>query len=657
MKKLFIIISCLVVLSFSTFADISDAFTNSIQQAQNYEKQQKWIHALSEYYNAMEASPSEGHEALDRYTEIYKEIYNGNPGPGEYDDFSLYAGWIDLIKETEDFFSENPVADFVYEMIKLDPDYDTMTYSYEMYMTGVYSEKANDILTAVISGFEKSKNSNWKKIPYNWPAVSVYEASKSNEVPLAVYDTPEEIKGAKNYRFISTSIEVPNSSTSYSYRGNQFSPELGVKSASPAWVPAVTTLTDTGIFSKDPLFQSAYTMQFDLIDEDGNILISSELQPVPIEEQKQRSSYFLSKRDSEFVLKGVKPADAKKIDSGNFRIRINQLNLNSVVLKGKQRLAKEAETKSISEVKSDAMMLGLSQNDVNVLYGYNNSGTVDFEAEYTVDWTPEYTKVFPLKADGIKTAKIHEDLGSIIAIVKNAKQEKINEENRKAEEIRQAEEARIAAELKAEEEAKLAEEERLAAEKAWIEAEKARLEQERVQLEIEQARIAKENEKYRNPVVCAELFEPSCSDSATAVTTVEQTTRNGQNAIIFSGNTGSVKTDWGWYEINCYDEKALEWFKDSNGISFSVLGDGNTYSVTFCMGQTTYSYKFKTTKNKITVVNVPYSKLTHDDYTPKIPFHIKDITGFRFKFLNISGNARYPSNKKFSITVFDPALK
>ena len=104
MKKTISIVVAFIVGN-ALFAQ-SAKYTEFMAQAQKYEQEKKWVHALGAYYDAMEEEPDFG-EPFYAYKKLSEVIEAGNPGYGEFDDFSQYDGWIEIMQEYESYWSEN----------------------------------------------------------------------------------------------------------------------------------------------------------------------------------------------------------------------------------------------------------------------------------------------------------------------------------------------------------------------------------------------------------------------------------------------------------------------------------------------------------------------------------------------------------------------
>ena len=99
MKRMYKVIAAAAVIFLGTaFAFAGEAeYDKLLAQAKEYESKKQWVRALSAYWDAMDAEPSRnGIEACKAFINIENAIEEGNPGLGEYDDFSRYDGWLEL---------------------------------------------------------------------------------------------------------------------------------------------------------------------------------------------------------------------------------------------------------------------------------------------------------------------------------------------------------------------------------------------------------------------------------------------------------------------------------------------------------------------------------------------------------------------------------
>lgn len=83
-----------------TFAT-AESYASLLAKGKEYEKNKKYFHALSSYWDAMVAEPTEkAAEAYEAYTTLIELIEDGKPGYGNFDDmFDMYDGWQALLRD------------------------------------------------------------------------------------------------------------------------------------------------------------------------------------------------------------------------------------------------------------------------------------------------------------------------------------------------------------------------------------------------------------------------------------------------------------------------------------------------------------------------------------------------------------------------------
>ena len=121
------------------FADKAQ-YDKLLAEGKAYEEKCQWVHAMGAYWDAMGSNLGDAEEAQEGFERIYNVFgeygYVGhdipNPGPGEYDDFSRYDGWIELCKDFEIYWNEHPGEIFTtnLECSKGDVDMKSRTASY-----------------------------------------------------------------------------------------------------------------------------------------------------------------------------------------------------------------------------------------------------------------------------------------------------------------------------------------------------------------------------------------------------------------------------------------------------------------------------------------------------------------------------------------------
>ena len=134
-------------------------------------KENKVCHLLAFLYEIYSDSDLKSSSTRDYYISLSENIKQGNPGFGNYDDFSKYDNWILLLKDTEKYFSEHSLYELIPENLTLiSSNMKERTYTY-----GVkFSQKKSEIFDVIKTGFDKAWNESWSDVPKNWPKYSIY---------------------------------------------------------------------------------------------------------------------------------------------------------------------------------------------------------------------------------------------------------------------------------------------------------------------------------------------------------------------------------------------------------------------------------------------------------------------------------------------------
>ena len=154
------------------FAEGSD-YESLLAKARKYEEQGRYMYALGTYWDAMKADPKKAKDAYYAYVELAKTLSSGNPGYGEFDEFSIYDGWLALCKDFEQYWTENCPNCFSFRIDKGELDMATRTATYYVYISVGKSSKFDDMAGYVIHGFQSKWKKSWTGIPKEWPQVSV----------------------------------------------------------------------------------------------------------------------------------------------------------------------------------------------------------------------------------------------------------------------------------------------------------------------------------------------------------------------------------------------------------------------------------------------------------------------------------------------------
>lgn len=172
MKQLMLVIG--ILLNFTlVFAQTS---AELIEKGKKYEAENEYVYAMSCYYDAVAIGDENIELAYNSYMTLEKSIENGNPGPGEFDDFSLYDGWLSLLKNAEKYATEYIpyIIYFPGTFEKGEINYENRTAKYYAKVEFDHSAKYERIYEVIKTGLRKSHRKDWKSISQEWPKVSVF---------------------------------------------------------------------------------------------------------------------------------------------------------------------------------------------------------------------------------------------------------------------------------------------------------------------------------------------------------------------------------------------------------------------------------------------------------------------------------------------------
>ncbi len=203
MKVCKIIVCFLFVVSFSVGnggtisaeerKEIANLYAKSMQEAKQYENSKDWIWALNAYYNALETwrNWDEAMSAYKAYSELASIIESGMPGRGEFDKFSLYEGWKNLLIETEEY--GNTIFPYElyfgsFETVKLDLENKSADYSVRV--SFAHSTRYLKTVGVVAKGYAKARQDAWTELPEKFPDAPLTKNSlwiKTNETKMSAF--------------------------------------------------------------------------------------------------------------------------------------------------------------------------------------------------------------------------------------------------------------------------------------------------------------------------------------------------------------------------------------------------------------------------------------------------------------------------------------
>lgn len=336
MKKLISVFALCALFCSGIFAQ-SDEYTTLLKKAKDYEEKKLYVSALCTYYDAVKATPSqEDSEAMQNYKKLGGCIDIGNPGYGEFDEFSLYDDWLVLLKDFEQYWTENPPIAVHFEDIERGKiDRETRTASYSVKTWYGYSPKANIIGVRIINGLDKVRRDDWDGISFYWPHVSVYQ----NDVE----------KDGKYFRNDSALFRAP-----YDW-GAASDWNLDERIASAPFSMGILW-KNWKIYNGKLLFE----FQLALVDENGKILAKNTSYERHDDSWNNGSGYY-----DVFVFDGVTQDSMKIIDSGKAKIVITKASLRygKTTVNDANNLDKDWEKLQIKEYDPSKIFINKKQEE------------------------------------------------------------------------------------------------------------------------------------------------------------------------------------------------------------------------------------------------------------------------------------------------------
>lgn len=357
MKK---IIFALTLMGLCAFAfsqnDEAKAF---IAKAKQCEAQKKYASALGNYYDAIVADVENTSDAVDAFQRIQNQIISGQPGFGNYNEFSLYDNWVLLLKDAEAYWTTNSPYVFAFsELKKENVNYEKRTADYSVDVSTEYSEKYKTIVhNTLIEGLKKAYEDSWGKLK-DWPKVSAFTEKDGASAQIyqkygaAVVRYPntsgKKVDLIKNYLL---SLLLESLDASQRNRWNALSnndkeriisaARLESGLASKAWyyssyetyygLASVTlppyTVEDDIFFSEDNYIHSeeknfGFTdIKLALLDENGKSFLTGPRAAIP--------AVGVSDSDTnKYTFKNVPANLMEKIDGNDYRISVAEAFLN-----------------------------------------------------------------------------------------------------------------------------------------------------------------------------------------------------------------------------------------------------------------------------------------------------------------------------------------
>ena len=338
-KKILGLIVALCALSTFAFADEAK-YKELLAKAKDYESKQMWVYSMGTYWDAILEYPQGAKEAYESFWRIRagfgKRVSNGNfygtgnPGPGKYDIFSSYDGWIKLCKEFEIYWNEH--SDEIYYISKVECKKGeanmktrTMTYGFQCELS--LTAKFSLICECIEGSLSAADKKNWDAIPKQWPAVSMFKDSKT--IPVVKFISacsdklPEESRyysgkpklETLTFRDLYSCVIVGGGVHSEDQRGFlEFPPYESKEYYVAAWNNRFAIGTIKG---KSNETLSNLETKIKILDKNGRIIASN------------NASGAL-----DFEISGISSDDMKILDSGEWSYKVE-----SIVIKSKNAVA------------------------------------------------------------------------------------------------------------------------------------------------------------------------------------------------------------------------------------------------------------------------------------------------------------------------------
>ena len=125
-------------------------------------------------------------------------------------------------------------------------------------------------------------------------------------------------------------------------------------------------------------------------------------------------------------------------------------------------------------------------------------------------------------------------------------------------------------------------------------------------------------------------FSDEEGSTSTARTGIE--TINGQQRDVLTITINLVTGNPRWAGGAMNDSSKLLHLRNSSGVRFKVLGDGNSWGFLVYINSVNddayHRYNFSTKNGEFVDINIPFSRLTQPDWGRRVPFRANDARGF-----------------------------
>lgn len=171
----------------------SAEYEKKINLAKQYEEEDNIFKASIAYYEAVLLEPEDSGDAMLSLDKIFETLSSGKPGYDEYDDFSFYDKWMEILSDAEKYFSTNfPYTVLFTPLHKESVNFDTRTGNFKTSIIPVYVDFYNILISSLSEGYQKYQYEQLKEYDKKWPEYSasrriydnwkVYNSTAAGEV-------------------------------------------------------------------------------------------------------------------------------------------------------------------------------------------------------------------------------------------------------------------------------------------------------------------------------------------------------------------------------------------------------------------------------------------------------------------------------------------
>lgn len=272
-------------------------------KAKEYEEKGQIFYALAYYADALMVRNAANEEAEERFTSIGKLLtWDGLPGVKSKDQFALYNDWISLLEDAEKYWTEYSPFSFSYRLTQGDLNYENQTASYNLYVYADYSEKFDLLMEKIlIPAFQKAYKEDWKKIPKNWPEVSIHnEGNTGNYL----------VNGAALLKINSGSFYNPWTKVFYTTEFDRFFDTVTASNILDYRWARKESAPFSGEAWEELYAYMFYDMKCSIVDDNGEKLLTSKRFLVA-----PRCSYAWYDDTPEYVFEGIPQDMMSRIES------------------------------------------------------------------------------------------------------------------------------------------------------------------------------------------------------------------------------------------------------------------------------------------------------------------------------------------------------